>query len=224
MKDSAALASAAPMLSDKAVDQSNKTVEIYFQKSDGLEIKLNDRNLYHVNVHGRARNPSLTIYGGYDAHGPQVATSRFQLAEEDFQILIGSQYSGSRNDWSKVRCASDGKLLSSPYYRFEARISGSEAPTRKMYWQKIHDSSLGSSLFAIRDFKLMDEEDGTVLAVYNESSGSWAKRVTTFKGKIVFKEELSDEAEATAILILLTILFRTNEDWKNIVHILTWHN
>ena len=209
------------MSSDKAVDQSNKTVDIYFHKADGLDIKRNDRNLYHVNIHGRATNPSLTIYGGYDAHDPQLATARFQLAEEDFQILIGSQYNESKDSWSTVRCASDGKLLSSPYYRFEAKQSGS---ARKMFWQKTHDSSLGSSLLAIRDFKLVAEESEAVVAVYNESSGSWTKRVTTLKGKIAFKEDLGEEAEPTAILVLLTILFKTNEDWKNIARTLIWHN
>ena len=225
MKDSAASGFEESTAFDTALRQSNKTIEIYFQRSDGLDIKHNDRNLYHVNIHGRAKNQGLTMYGGYNAHGPQLATCRFQLVEDDFQIFIGDQYNESKDSWSKVRCASDGKLLSWPYYRFEAKQSVSTGSAwKKMYWQKTHDSSLGSSLLAIRDFKLVDEENENVVAVYNESSSSWTKQVTTLKGKITFKEDLGDEIEATAILVLLTSLFKTNEDWRNIAHILTWYD
>jgi hypothetical protein len=65
----------------------NKTIEVFFSKTDGLDINLNNRNLYHVNIHGGRRNPGLAIYGGYDAHGPQLASSRFKSPKKTSTFL-----------------------------------------------------------------------------------------------------------------------------------------
>jgi hypothetical protein len=71
-------------------------------------------------------------------------------------------------------------------------------------------------MFAVRDYKPINEENESVVAVYNELSGSWTKTNTTLKGRITLHDELGEVAEATAVLILMTILYKTNEDWKDL--------
>jgi hypothetical protein len=196
--------------------KSKQPIEIFFEKGDGLEIKQGERNLYHVSIHGGRKHPSLTIYGGYDSHGPQLPSTRFTVTDDDFDVFIGGQYSEGQNEWNKVRLASDGKLFHSDYYRFESKASRSSESKKKIYWQKTHDSKCGSSLLAIRDFKLIDELTENVVAVYNEQSGWWSKANTTLKGNIYVLDELGDELQATAMLVLLTMLCKANEDWKDL--------
>jgi hypothetical protein len=71
----------------------HKTIEIFFNKTDGQDVKLDNRNLYHMNIHGGRKNPGLAICSSYDAHGPQLAASRFKNPEQDFEVFIGGQYS-----------------------------------------------------------------------------------------------------------------------------------
>jgi hypothetical protein len=103
--------------------------------------------------------------------------------------------------WDLVRCASDGKLFSSSYYRFATTASaGNGSIQQKFYWQKTRNSKLGSSTFAVRDYKLLNEENESVVAVYSELSGSWTKSNTTLKDKITLHGELGEVAQATAVL------------------------
>lgn len=205
-----------------------KILQIFHSKSTGLDIKLNDRQIYHINLHGNRKTSGMTLYGGYDAHGPQLAASKFSLgtSEEDFDIFVGGQYSNpSDREADKVRAGSEGWGVNRAFYRFETQVGGVGGERRKFFWQKTNDSRLGSSVFAVRDFKLVDAVSDEVVAVYHEASMSWSKSSPTLKGEVKVFEELGEVGEAAALLVLSTVLYRRNEDWKDIGRIAgRWNN
>lgn len=173
----------------------------------GLDVKLGENNVFHVSTYDKKDNADVIIYGGYDSHGPQLGLTKFTQQREDFDVYLGGLRSPGAGDWDVVQCASDGRMFHSPYYRFHVPLpSTSGASKKKLQWKKTHESELGSSRFSTKDFKLIDEDNDEVVAVYIDcKSGIIHKNL---RGEIDFRCQLGDSVETAVILVLLTILER----------------
>lgn len=170
----------------------------------GLEVIDGERQLFYIGRHPQVDTADLIVHGGRDCHGPQLALADISNRDHDIKIYLGGLKNPSPPDWNIVRCVSDGKLFHSPCYRFDAMSSlHGQRSKRHMYWQKTHDSKLGASKLSQKDYKLVDEADGEVLAVYTEhhlgTPGKW-------KGKINFRTKIGEEAEVAALTALMAVI------------------
>jgi len=170
----------------------------------GLDVTDGERQLFYISRHSQIDMPDLIVHGGYDCHGPQLALVDISSRDHNIRIYLGGLRNPSLPDWDIVRCASDGKLFHSSCYRFDITSSlHGLLSKRRLYWQKTHDSKLGASKLSQKDFKLVDEADDTLLAVYTEHHlGTPGK----LKGKINFRTKLDDHTEVAALTTLMGIM------------------
>lgn len=175
-----------------------------------LHIKQNDSVLYYVGHYQGKDSPDIIFYGGYDHNGPRLAQASYIQYSKDFKVFVGDHKTPSKDDWDIVRCANNG-AFSHAFYRFETRAkTGGQQTKSRYYWTKTSDSKLGASHFSPRDFKLVDESDEAVVAVYVEHHlGSRSHR-----GTIHFRRSLDERAEIVSMMVLLSLLDKSRRQMR----------
>jgi hypothetical protein len=183
-----------------------RTLEIY-NTSNGFSVTEDERQMYYIGRYEIRDKPDLIIYGGYDHSGPQLALARFIRFEKNFEIYLGGLKTPDKQDWDVVRCATEGRLFHTDFFRFElpADQHANDSRKRKVHWTKTHDSNLGASRFSIRDYKLMNEADDSLYAAYIEHSlGTPGK----LKGRLKFYQPLHEYAELAALMVVMALIER----------------
>lgn len=181
-----------------------RTYKIY-NTSAGLNVTVNEQQLYYVGRYEVIDTPDIIVYGGYDQSGPQLALVQFVKFDKNFKLYLGGLKHPAAHDWDTVRLATEGRFITHNFWRFELPPDPSvpDSKRRRVQWTKTHDSKLRASKFSIRDYKLVHEADDEILAVYTEHS---LGTPGALKGKLEFRQRLGDNAELAALTVVMALL------------------
>lgn len=181
-----------------------------------LDASATNKCRYYVGRFRVLDHPDVVLYRGGDTRGPVVGQATFDRVEKDFIITIGESRAAPTSQEEVVRCISNQAFFGHDNYQFvvprnadSGEISG-QAPSITTYtWRRTHDTSLGSSRWKSKDFKLVDETTGEVVAVYNHLSEAEDEM-----GKLEWKLPRSPGHEIRALLVLMTLFERTRRSKK----------
>ncbi|KAK4575166.1 hypothetical protein LTR86_001018 [Recurvomyces mirabilis] len=192
--------------SNNAIDQQVHTFEIYTTHT-GLNVTNSRHQLYYIRHYEIADHADLIIYGGYDYHGPQLSMVKFTPFQKNFEVYLGGLKRPGKQDWDAIRFMPEGTIFHHDFYRFELPADTSVTGSRKrnVHFTKTHSGKLGASKFSIRDFKLVDESDDTVLGVYTEHDLGIPG---TLKGKLKFCVPVGSNAELHALTVVMALIER----------------
>lgn len=204
-----------PLVPSASAQPSPSIRELEFrQPGNGrLLITSGGNGLYYAGHFNTTDQPDVILYAGYDSNGPRLAQAEFIPYSKDFKIYVGDQKTPSKDDWDIVR-SSGGSMFSDPQYRFEIRYNTPEGQRikRRCYWQKTSDSKLGASRFSPMDFKLVDEDDDAVVAVYAERN----MRASEHRGTVRLHQDQPEYARIAVLMGLLALLERYRRNMQGI--------
>jgi hypothetical protein len=190
---------------------------LQFQRTKyGIEIldraKPNETR-YYVGRYQVLNHPDVILYRGSDRTCPVVGQATFDRSDKDFVTSVGESAASSNGQQEIARCLSNNKLFGHDGYQFSVPNS---TPTREggsatasLVWKHTHDSHLGSSMWRPKDFKLIDEHTGDVMAVYNNLSETDSEM-----GKLDWKVACSTDAEMRVIIVLMAMFERIRRSKK----------
>jgi hypothetical protein len=142
-----------------------------------------------------------------------VGQATFERSDKDFVISVGESAVFSTGHQEIARCIGNNKLFGHDGYQFSVFTSTSPRETDStsvsLVWKHTHDSHLGSSMWRPKDFKLIDERTGEVMAVYNNLSETDSEM-----GKLEWKVACSTGEEMRALIVLMAMFERTRRSKK----------
>jgi hypothetical protein len=168
---------------------------------------------YYVGRYQVLNHPDVILHRGSDRTCPVVGQATFDRSDKDFVTSVGEFAASSNGKQEIARCIGNSKLFGHDGYQFSVPIS---TPTRdaqsaatSLVWKHTHDSHLGSSMWRPKDFKLIDENTGEVMAVYNNLSETDSEM-----GKLDWKVACSTDEEMRAIIVLMAMFERIRRSKK----------
>jgi hypothetical protein len=190
---------------------------VKFQRTKyGIEIldqaKPNETR-YYVGRYQVLHHPDVILHRGSDRTCPVVGQATFDRSDKDFVTSVGESAASPNGKQEIARCIGNNKLFGHDGYQFtvpadvQMREGGSAATS--LIWKHTHDSHLGSSMWRPKDFKLVDEHTGEVMAVYNNLSETDSEM-----GKLDWKVACSTGEEMRAIIVLMAMFERIRRSKK----------
>jgi hypothetical protein len=168
---------------------------------------------YYVGRYQVLNHPDVILHRGSERTCPVVGQATFESSDKDFIISVGEHAASSTGHQEIARCIGNNKLFGHDGYQFtvpagtQAREGGS-VPT-SLIWKHTHDSHLGSSMWRPKDFKLIDECNDEVIAVYNNLS-----ETDDEMGKLQWKVACSTSEEMRALIVLMAMFERIRRSKK----------
>ncbi|KAM5359201.1 hypothetical protein ACJZ2D_014663 [Fusarium nematophilum] len=110
--------------------------------------------------------PDLTLHQGGSKHGKVVAACHFPSFSGDLKLGFAGPAGSDSMEWEDVTKES---VFKSSEYRWEAAIPDLSPGRKVLLWKRTHSVAVtGSSPSALsdRNWKLVDEETGGILAVF----------------------------------------------------------
>jgi hypothetical protein len=206
----------APEYEQREITQSAPK-RLQFQRTNyGIEIldqaKPNETR-YYVGRYQVLHHPDVILHRGSDRTCPVVGQATFDRSDKDFVTSLGEFAASSKGKQEIATCIGNNKLFGHDGYQFTVpttTVSGERnaAPT-SLIWKHTHDSHLGSSMWRPKDFKLIDEHTGEVMAVYNNLS-----ETDSDMGKLDWKVACSIDEEMRAIIVLMAMFERIRRSKK----------
>jgi hypothetical protein len=168
---------------------------------------------YYVGRYQVLDHPDVILHRGSDRTCPVVGQATFERSDKDFVISVGESAVFSTGHQEIARCIGNNKLFGHDGYQFSVFTSTSTRETDStsvsLVWKHTHDSHLGSSMWRPKDFKLIDERTGEVMAVYNNLSETDSEM-----GKLEWKVACSTGEEMRALIVLMAMFERTRRSKK----------
>lgn len=122
-----------------------------------------EQQLYYVDSSlFTANKPDLTVHMGINNKAPVIATCKFMHFSRDFYVGLGDPQSPSQVDWEDVSC--QGFRRNS--YRWQMNLPSGR---HTFIWKRTHSVGVEDvplSSISYRNFKLVDELTGQILAVF----------------------------------------------------------
>jgi hypothetical protein len=113
--------------------------------------------------------PDLTLHVGGSTQGPVVAVSNFLKLSGNYKLGVGNPDDTRNVQWEDMT----KELLHKPKYRLETEVpqGGGQDHTerRKLLWKRTRSVGVNGetpSRWSVRNYKLVDELSGQVLAVF----------------------------------------------------------
>lgn len=176
--------------SSTMTDSPIKRLELYRTRSilsKDLEIRQNGKTILNTKEHrGIFKRPEINIEL---ADRTIVASVRLQF--RDALLHLGSPDCTDKADW--IELTHDNALASKYRFVFDERCYA---------WTRTHSKELGASKLGNRDFKLVDEGTGEVLAVYRHRYAVFGSGVVA---DVDFCTELDHELELLSLVAILAI-------------------
>lgn len=195
-----------------------KIYNLYCPKRNRLNIVYKNAILYHLAIYDLGRDkPDLILPNGADTKGQRLACSKLQRSSKDFHVYLGVDETPAEEDWSTVRCISGGSASGSSRMSHFSAPSGT-AEKRSFHWTKTREQALGASRWIGRDYKLLDEDTGAVLAVYFDRVGIHA---VGRRGRIAWTRECDETFEIQALIVLFSILERKSRGMQSLAKALS---
>lgn len=181
-----------------------------------LDTSSTNESRYYVGRFRVLDHPDVVLYRGGDTSGPVVGQATFDRVEKDFIIAFSDPKAASTSQEEIVSCISNQSFFGHDNYQFvvpsneDSSEAGVQAPPSTKYtWRRTHNTSLGSSRWKSKDFKLVDDATGEVVAVYNHLSEAEDEM-----GKLEWKLPRSLGHETRALLVLTALFERTRRSKK----------
>jgi hypothetical protein len=168
---------------------------------------------YYVGRYQVLHHADVILHRGSDRTCPVVGQATFDRSDKDFVTSVGESAASFNGKQEIARCIGNNKLFGHDGYQFSvpnsalSREDGSA--TTSLVWKHTHDSHLGSSMWRPKDFKLIDEHTGDVMAVYNNLSETDSEM-----GKLDWKVACSTDAEMRVIIVLMAMFERIRRSKK----------
>lgn len=165
-----------------------------------------DQVLFYGEVSSFTINkPDVILHAGTSAQAPVVAVSKILKSSGDLKLGLGNPDDVNNIQWEDM--TKQSPLHSK--YRFEMTVPSqqrdSHGERRSFLWKRTHhvmvdDSS--SFKWSSRNFKLVDEGTGRVLAVFTR------ERSISKCGKLLFKAEYGETFDTTVLLSCVSLYER----------------
>ncbi|PYH42219.1 uncharacterized protein BP01DRAFT_394449 [Aspergillus saccharolyticus JOP 1030-1] len=126
----------------------------------------------------RPRKPDLTFHAGVDDSGPIVAVAKFQHFSRSIRIGLGDPQAPGDMIWEDLTSQSTGHSK----YRWEMEVHTNGSSRRQSFlWKRTHYVGLEGhtwSRLSNRNYKLIDEQGGNVLALFMSNVASYKESGT----------------------------------------------
>jgi hypothetical protein len=143
--------------------------------------------------------PDVALHAGGDQAGPVVAVARFRFSRT-VTMGLGDPENEREMVWEEMR------NQDSPHhsqYRFEMSLNDER---RAFLWLRTRAKEDGATKLSYRNYKLLDEKTGEVLALYVESGWrSWQK-----KGELEIRTDLGRVWELLVVLSSVSLCEKTS--------------
>ncbi|KAJ5723010.1 hypothetical protein N7488_001045 [Penicillium malachiteum] len=185
-------------------DQASRIYVIYrrpFRRH--YEVKsVADQLLYYGELSSfRRGKPDLTLHRGASVNAPVIAASKINMSGH-FQLALGDPNDLNNVQWEDTNRAS----WAHQQYRFEMKMSGPNDSTynterRSFIWKRTRSVGIDDTdpSWSPRNFKLMDEKTGELVAVFTN------KRSIGQCGKLQIKEEHGDWFDTMILLSYMSL-------------------
>ncbi|KAJ5350513.1 hypothetical protein N7541_008240 [Penicillium brevicompactum] len=164
--------------------------------SDGTTLFYGDISLFTPS------KPDLTLHAGGSTRGPVVAVSNFLKLSGNYKLGVGNPDDMSNVQWEDMT----KELLHKPKYRLETTIPSDpdqvHGERRTLLWKRTRSIGVEGetpSRLTIRNYKLVDERNGQVLAVF--SGGKRPGR----GGKIEIRVEYGQDFDHMVLISCLSL-------------------
>ncbi|KAK6432698.1 hypothetical protein LTR95_011128 [Oleoguttula sp. CCFEE 5521] len=157
------------------------------------------KSLCYIGRYSAIDTPDLIFSTGHDSKGEVLGQARIfpAAAPKDLQICVGEQPSG----WQDVSSVVEGKVFHTESWHFSTKHNATHL-ARSLCWKPTHDAHLGSGRFRSKDFKLVDAQNDSVLAVWIDSTACYDGSV----GDVDWKAGgVSEEVVLKSLIVLMAI-------------------
>ncbi|KAE8146727.1 C6 zinc finger domain protein [Aspergillus avenaceus] len=156
------------------------------------------RPLYYVdNSSFTPKKPDLTFHAGPDKIGPVVGVCKFLHFSRHVKLGLGDPQIVNSVEWEDLICQS----YMQNKYRWQMTVPGINGMERRSFiWKRTHSVAVeGSSatMFSSRNFKLVDEQTGQIVAVFTSNAFKSMKK----SGKLQITPNYGQQFD---LMVLLT--------------------
>ncbi|KAK6440121.1 hypothetical protein LTR95_003665 [Oleoguttula sp. CCFEE 5521] len=160
-------------------------------------------SICYIGRYSAIDTPDLIFFTGHDSKGEVLGQAKIFAAgaPKNLQICVGENPSG----WRDVNCVVEGKVFHTESWHFSAKHNATHL-ARSLCWKPTHDAHLGSGRFRSKDYKLVDAQDDSVIAVWIDSSSTYDGSVGDLEWKV---DGASEESVLESLIVLMAIRERT---------------
>lgn len=162
-----------------------------------------DQSLYYGEVSSLTLNkPDVTLHAGMSAKDPVVAVSKFMKLSGDYKLGLGNPEEVSHVQWEDM--TKESALHSK--YRLEMTVSSQlgdpHEERRSFLWKRTRHVKVDDAtppLWSVRNYKLVDERTGELLAVFAR------ERSLSKCGTLQIKAQFGETFDTMAIISCMSL-------------------
>nr|OQO21883.1 hypothetical protein B0A51_11400 [Rachicladosporium sp. CCFEE 5018] len=167
----------------------------------GLSIYAADikKSIFYIGRYSAMDTPDMIFFTGHDSKGEVLGQAKIfpAAAPKNMEICVGESATG----WQDVSSVVEGKVFHTESWHFSTNHNATH-PARSLCWKPTHDAHLGSGRFRSKDFKLVDAQDDSVLAVWIDSTACYDGSVGDLEWKV---DGVSEEVVLESLIVLMAI-------------------
>lgn len=145
------------------------------------------------------KKPDLTFHAGIDKNAPVVGVSKFLHFSRHMKLGLGDPQNINTVEWEDLV----SQNFKHNKYRWQMTVRGvSGAERRAFMWKRTHSVAVegsSASIWSSRNFKLVDEKTGQIVAIFTSSAFKSVKK----SGKLQISSNYGHEFD---LMVLITVL------------------
>ncbi|KAL4801942.1 hypothetical protein BDV18DRAFT_147874 [Aspergillus unguis] len=161
---------------------------------------------YVYNSHFKPSKPDLTFHAGQDSNTPVVGVCKLLHLSRHMKVGLGNPQRPGAMVWEDLRCQN----VAMTKYRWPMSIRSPHGGLERRWflWKRTHSVSTDGdspSFFSLRNYKLIDEMTGQVVAIFSSNSFKSVRK----SGKLQLSADHGPDFSLMALITLLAIYEET---------------
>ncbi|RDW61232.1 uncharacterized protein DSM5745_10730 [Aspergillus mulundensis] len=172
---------------------------------------VNKNHLYYVyNSHLKPLKADITLHAGENSKEPVAGVCKFLHLSRHCKVGLGDPQHAGAMIWEDLQC--QNLALSKYRWPMSVPMADGRLERRWFVWKRTH--SVGADgesplLFSLRNYKLIDEQNGKVVAVFTSNSFKSVRK----NGKLQVAVGYGPEFDLMALITLLAMYEKVRRRW-----------